>query len=401
MPRNTFVSLIVKIEMYRIIKSVVKVLEFVNETTLISIGRDQVINVWDLKNYSLLTSFPVYDSIEGGGVISTPIANLIYTAGQKGELKLYLMKDNEFTLIQTINVCPDGVVDVIRTTQSSEYSVTIKIHLVTVDHNIHTFLLNQENQSFNSFGIRCGFNDELFDVKYINDNFIVATNSNLLKYYNSETLSCEIMTGHSDVVLCIDTFGDFCCSGSKDHTAILWKLIDGEFQNICTIKGHTASITAITMNDKFIFTCSDDRTMKKWIIPSNTTSPLSELECESTTLVHAKQITSIALSPNNKLVATCSHDKLIKLWNTTDCALVSTMKGHGRGVNGIQFSPVEMCLVSCGSDSLIKIWNVKDHSCIKVTISIISLILDFRRTFKQRCRNQIHQKWNRTIKLRQ
>jgi U3 small nucleolar RNA-associated protein 13 len=321
----------------------------------------------------LLNSFPIYDSIEGGGFFSGTSGVFLHTSGQKGELKLWKMDGLQFQQVQCIDVCRDGIIDVIGTKND--------ISVVTVDHNIHAFTFN-DNEILISSGVRCGFNDELFDVKYSENNFVVATNSNLLKHYDSTTLACQLMIGHTDTVLCLDTIGNLSCSGSKDNTAIIWNLLiaskpitildNQRYEMQCVLKGHTASITSIAMTEKFIVTCSDDRTMKKWSITSNLTiSP----ECESTTLAHAKQITSVTISPNQKIIATASHDKLIKLWNTHDCSLIGNLKGHTRGVNSVQFSPDEMCLVSCGSDALIKIWSIKDQTCIKVFLMNHELLL--------------------------
>lgn len=35
---------------------------------------------------------------------------------------------------------------------------------------------------------------------------------------------CGLVKGHTDVVLCLSVFEDMLLSGSKDNTAILWKL---------------------------------------------------------------------------------------------------------------------------------------------------------------------------------
>lgn len=111
-----------------------------------SIGRDQVINLWSLKTNTLLTSFPVYDAIEGGGYIHTETCDYVFTAGQKGDFKLYQMKhiNNTFQLCQTIDICNDGIVDICRNGNA--------LDLVTVDHNIHTLAFDSELGQYTESG---------------------------------------------------------------------------------------------------------------------------------------------------------------------------------------------------------------------------------------------------------
>lgn len=141
---HNFINSIQSSSIQIIIYRVVKVIEFINDTTLMSIGRDQVINLWSLKTNNLLTSFPVYDAIEGGGHLSISTKEMtslfVYTAGQQGEFKLYRLEGMEFTLVQTIEICKDGIVDLSRNGN--------QLDLVAVDHNIHSLTFDTDTNQF-------------------------------------------------------------------------------------------------------------------------------------------------------------------------------------------------------------------------------------------------------------
>lgn len=65
-----------------------------------------------------------------------------------------------------------------------------------------------------------GNNDEILDLKYFGNNSqyaVVATNSPHIKVFELETWDCEILYGHTDIVLCIDVIqkSDMFLSGGK------------------------------------------------------------------------------------------------------------------------------------------------------------------------------------------
>lgn len=98
--------------------------------------------------------------------------------------------------------------------------------------------------------------------------------------YDVETKNCNIVYGHSDIVLSIATSfdGKLLATGSKDNSAKLWDIdLDSETQleNTASFVGHTGPVTAIAMSklsNRFLITASEDRTVKFWPL-DNLTDP--------------------------------------------------------------------------------------------------------------------------------
>ena len=65
-----------------------------------------------------------------------------------------------------------------------------------------------------------GYNDDILDAKLIGDDdshLVVATNSSLVKVFNLDTWDCQILEGHTDIVLCVDVYKEerMIVTGSK------------------------------------------------------------------------------------------------------------------------------------------------------------------------------------------
>ena len=65
-----------------------------------------------------------------------------------------------------------------------------------------------------------GYNDDILDIKFLgpsDSHIAVATNSELIKVFETETWDCQILRGHTDTVMCVDVFKPLhlMASGSK------------------------------------------------------------------------------------------------------------------------------------------------------------------------------------------
>lgn len=56
-----------------------------------------------------------------------------------------------------------------------------------------------------------GYNDEILDAKFYGESdshIVVASNSDQIRVFNRLTSACQLLTGHQDTVLSLDTFSD-------------------------------------------------------------------------------------------------------------------------------------------------------------------------------------------------
>ncbi|KAI9289951.1 WD40-repeat-containing domain protein [Umbelopsis sp. AD052] len=366
--------------------SVIRGLDFsADGHTLISGSRDKVVNIWDMKTHSLKSTYPIYETIETVGTITPQAdlscygakyqkAELFYTAGDKGIIRLWSLTTGELVKEQTPETnSKHTITDVIYAKASQ------RLAAVTNDQNI---LIYSVAESLRRIKQIVGYNDEIVDVRFIGEDdqhLAVATNSEQIRVFNVETQDCDIIYGHSDTVICLERSkdGSVLVSGSKDKTARLWRIdTDAEEYDqrylcagICV--GHTEAIGAIGFAHKsknFMITGSQDRTVKYWNLKDTdfeTPSQDNKPRALYTHQAHDKDINSICVAPNDKLFATGSQDKTAKIWNVESGALVGTCTGHKRGVWCVQFSPVDQVLATSSGDKTIRIWSLKDMTCLK------------------------------------
>jgi U3 small nucleolar RNA-associated protein 13 len=221
----------------------------------------------------------------------------------------------------------------------------------------------------------------------------LATNSPLIRVYNTSSLDARLLPSHADTVLCLDASpdGTVLASASKDKSARLWMLSSAnhasemDWSCVAVAEGHAESIGALALSRKdapsprFMFTGSQDRTVKMWDI-SNVKSASSEepekLKSLLTLKVHDKDINSLDVAPNDKLLATGSQDKTANIYEVEfvpgakakgSLKLLGTCKGHKRGVWCVKFSRTERFVATASGDKSIKLWSLNDFSCLKVS----------------------------------
>lgn len=229
----------------------------------------------------------------------------------------------------------------------------------------------------------------------VDTHLAVATNSDLIRIYDTSSFNTTLLEGHQDVVLCLSksTDGEILISGSKDKTARVWKATKSDettnWDCIGSAIGHVESIGAVACSRKdssFLITASQDRTAKIWDLASLIASPtpssdeaLPALRSLTTLKIHDKDINSLDIAPNDKLLASGSQDRTAKLFAihytpatkssqaTASLSLLGTFKGHKRGVWSVKFSSADQCLATASGDRSVKLWSLADFSCIKVS----------------------------------
>lgn len=263
-----------------------------------------------------------------------------------------------------------------------------------------------------------GYNDEIVDATFLSPNrttspnkvvqhdshLALATNSSLIRVYSTSSLDARLLEGHTDIVLALDRGGDgrILASGGKDRSARLWapfasdpdeKTAEWGYGCVGICEGHAESIGAIALSrkttddheiyPKFLFTGSQDRTIKMWDltgVPSVWRGDDGEvIRCKSLTTqkAHEKDINALDVAPNDKLLVSGSQDRTAKIYAIEYVAgtsgktargelkLTGTCKGHKRGVWAVRFGRTERVLATGSGDKTVKLWNLDDFSCLK------------------------------------
>ncbi|XP_033631060.1 transducin beta-like protein 3 [Asterias rubens] len=365
--------------------------------TMFSSGRDNIVTVWNLETYEATKTIPVYEPLESVIVPPSDVdcskigisgnGSFFITAGSQGLLKVWDASTAKCVFTQQRQLPdlpqPEGQSEGkghdqpmgSHINQAMFCGALGVLAVVTYDHNILLFSVKdfELNKQF------VGYNDEILDLCFMGENdthIAVATNSEQLRVFELSSLSCQILPGHTDIVLALKVFknGLMLASSSKDNTVRLWCMepTTGSVYCVAIGKGHTHSVGALTtarLSNKFFVSGSEDCTIKIWDIPSTLptqkgSTPV-QIHGRFTERAHEKDINSVAISPNDKLLATGSQDRTAKLWHLEKETSLGSFRGHRRGIWCVQFSPVDQALATSSADGSIKIWALSDFSCVK------------------------------------
>ncbi|KAK2560069.1 Transducin beta-like protein 3 [Acropora cervicornis] len=345
---------------------------------LFSASMDCKIRIWNLKksgcvavlesHFSAITSLAFSSS--GDSMIRELNQWLCYLWGSVA-LDVKMKKKNTLspleakTVLQAKSTKSKSEED---TGQLIVYSTLCKtlgmIAVVTFDHNI----ILHELTSLKRFKQFVGYNDEILDVCFAGGDqthLAVATNSSEWKVYNLDTMNCQLLEGHTDIVLSLEVNdrGDMLVTGSKDNSMRVWKMTpQHEFNCVGIGLGHTQAVSTdinsitVSPNDKLLATGSQDKTAKIWLVSDGSTI--------GTLRGHKKGIWCVRFSPVDQCVATSSADSTIKIWALSDLSCVKTFEGHTSSVLKFSFLSRGMQLIS-RSEGLIKLWTIKTNECIK------------------------------------
>ncbi|XP_043282160.1 transducin beta-like protein 3 [Venturia canescens] len=354
---------------------------------LVSAGRDKVLILWDLEKGTSIRVLPVYESLEGVFLVprdgtlpvelSTKKSDDIYAAaaGEKGIVKIWEMRSGREIFSQKSSIVPaakeEGGLSV---TQLIFNSALRNFAVITVDHNIILHSLD----TFACTNQLVGYSDEILDVAYLgasDSHLAVATNSADIKLYELTKMSCQLLTGHTDLVLALATSPanrNLLVSSAKDNSVRIWLMNPETMEVSCIGCGvrHTASVGSVAISQvtgRFFASVSQDSCLKVWSLPEKIlpTDRDIALNAEHTVVAHQKDINSVAVSPNDRLIASGSQDKTAKLWNSENLQLLGVFRGHRRGVWCVRFSPIDQVLLTTSADCTIKLWSLTELNCLK------------------------------------
>uniref|UniRef100_A0A182JVL8 U3 small nucleolar RNA-associated protein 13 C-terminal domain-containing protein n=1 Tax=Anopheles christyi TaxID=43041 RepID=A0A182JVL8_9DIPT len=355
-----------------------------DRTHLVSSGRDKILILWNFETQQAVKTIPVYESIESVVVLPAGLniggiklkKGKVYAAcgGEDGLVKVWEMTGAKIIYKQSNSLVAKASEEGGLSITNLFYSKSVgRMAVVSADHNI----LVHECETFECVHQLSGFSDEILDLILLGkrDQYIaMATNSNDFKVYDVNTMNCQLVKGHTDIVLSLCANDRYLLSSSKDNSIRLWSFGEEPFTINCVAIGlkHTNTVGSVTLSKhggNFCASVSQDRCLKTWKIPKTFTAEeegeLPRLQCTLTELAHEKDINCVCISPNDRLIATGSQDKTAKLWDASDLSVVGVFRGHTRGIWAVRFSPVDQILLTNAADCSIKLWSLEDMTCLK------------------------------------
>lgn len=420
--------------------SVIRSFDYIRSiNALVSGSRDKTAQVWDAQTWRTRRVFPIMESVEAVGFLEE--GRFIYSGGSTGRLRIWDVESGqEVTEGQEVKGEGDAIVHILK---NGNQGFLVSVHADQSFTFHSTTPLSVSTLSTGSVEplpiLRrvSGTHDEIIDLAFLTPHrslLALATNTEDVRIVSlmaseNETSSAAsasyfgadvaLLRGHGDIIIClsVDWSGHWLATGAKDNTARLWRIDHASKSYKCyaTFTGHAESIGAVSLPStpppigssgykhpldrppSFLVTGSQDRTVKRWIIPEppSSSSPDSSLQARAlyTRKAHDKDINAICISPNSTLFASASQDRNVKIWSTEEGEVQGILRGHRRGVWSVSFAPKDYPsisgdngptssnrgLVLTGSgDKTIKVWSLNDYSCIRTleghTNSVLKVI---------------------------
>ena len=404
--------------------SVVRGLDYSSDqNAIVSASRDKTTIIWDAWTWNIRRTIPVLETIECCGFLET--GEYLYTGGEYGKLRVWQAKTGrEITKEQGVSSEADGILNVLYR-PSSNLILCIHADQSLVLHSTRVLSANSFDNLIDPLPIIrriSGTHDEIIDLAYISptaEALALATNSESVRIVSvksqkgtAETptqnfyfgADVALLQGHNDIVICLDVDWSGCwlATGSKDNTARLWRIdhCKASYECFAIFTGHAESIGAVSLPDtpppidstahadplsnppQFLFTGSQDKTIKKWeVTPKlSNTSVKKGPRAIYTRRAHEKEINAIASNYNSTLFASASQDRTVKIWASEEGEAQGVLRGHKRGVWSAKFATKDTPSLSGDSgtmsssrgfiltgsgDKTVRIWSLSDYSCIR------------------------------------
>ena len=134
---------------------------------------------------------------------------------------------------------------------------------------------------------------------------------------------------------------------TADHKVILLKVETGEL--LATLDSHTAPVTAIAFQGRYMATGSEDKTVKLWNIRSK-----REL---FTLSGHTGGIRKLAFTPSGNFFASAAEDQTVKIWNAISGKEVITLTEFDSSISTLRFGSRGERLITGTSSGRVQVWD--------------------------------------------
>jgi predicted NACHT family NTPase len=170
-----------------------------------------------------------------------------------------------------------------------------------------------------------------------------------VKIWSIDGQELFILSGHQGGVTALAVSGEWLFSGSDDRTVKQWQIETGECRR--TLSGHQDWVTALAVSGEWLFSGSGDETVKQWQIETG--------ECRRTLSGHQDWVRSLAVS--GEWLFSGSGDETVKQWQIETGECRRTLSGHQYSVTALAVSGE--WLFSGSDDRTVKQWQIETGEC--------------------------------------
>ncbi|ORY01110.1 F-box/WD repeat-containing protein lin-23 [Clohesyomyces aquaticus] len=148
---------------------------------------------------------------------------------------------------------------------------------------------------------------------------------------------------HEASILCLQYDNEIMVTGSSDHTCIVWDITGKNYVPLYRLKGHSAGVLDVCLDDKHIISCSKDASINVWDRKTG-----NHIRCLQG---HRGPVNAVQLRGN--LLVSASGDGVAKLWNLDSGLCVKEFPSQDRGLAAVEFSDDAKTVLAGGNDHVV------------------------------------------------
>ena len=360
--------------------------------TILTAGRDQLVNVWNAATHSLTTSIAALEPLEALVVLPAAAKSAVakppppaaaaaagppplqfVTAGESGLLRCWDARTGKLLRKQPAGSARQARPGLTRLVPAGASTVLA----ATADHN----LIFHGIATLAPARCIAGNNDEITYVRCLpahagasasdsltadgsavaaNGRIAVATNAAQVKLFDTHDMGCRLLFGHTDVVLALDVSSDgaLLASSSKDCTARVWGVESGACVAVCD--GHVEAVggLAFARRSAALLTASKDKTIKLWdlsaVYPKGASAAGGAAGSKSTAAGRKSAAAAGAAGSAGPAGPTSGAEVEV-----VRARAMSTVLGHTKEVNAVAMAPNDRLAVSASQDRTLKVWSLE------------------------------------------
>jgi hypothetical protein len=170
----------------------------------------------------------------------------------------------------------------------------------------------------------------------------------------STLVAVRTLTGHTDIVWALLSFGERLISGSSDHDIMVWDVGSGRCETV--LKGHSGKVMALAASGSMLFSGSKDSTVRVWRMGGGA----STWRCERT----LGELSGVnCLAAWDGILAGGCMDGEIRVWSTETWGLERSLEGHEDEVMSLAVSGRR--LISSSGDGALRLWSTETWACLQ------------------------------------
>lgn len=327
-----------------------------------------------ISNLPLEISFQIMKYLDYKSLNNVLLVSKSWNKLITGEFwKNLLIKDNFVTKEELLRI-KKGTQDTRYNYYQRLYILRYKLHRNWTDPNFEPFKITVPGHGANV--VTCLQFDEHKIISGADDNMI-----NIYNPDNGELI--KILQGHEGGVWALKYIGNQIVSGSTDRTVRVWNLATGKCTHV--FKGHTSTIRCMEIvtneetNEKFIITGSRDSTLHVWRLPDENDQGEDFDEHDSNNpyfvcVLRGHTASVRAVTGHGNLIISGSYDHTVRVWDLEERKCKFVLRGHTDRIYSTILDLERNRCVSASMDSSIRVWDLNTGHCISELTRHTSLV---------------------------